>query len=227
MANKAADLFESRMTLARSLGVGVFQEPAEIKALFELAYERQPSKMIEIGSYQGGTALVLAGALKRPAKLLLIDFPHHRAALAAKLAGTVDYIRSEGFEVEYFNGASSSSGAYAAAKNMGGAGFMFIDGCHGTKMVIHDYMAYRDYILDGGLITFHDVLRQTRRAWAFMTTAWGKQGLKSWTIKQVPYVTRGPKGIGVVEWNHSAMNEPEKESYLLEVFGKVKEGDLK
>lgn len=226
MTNEATDLFEARMELAKSLDIGVFQEPAEIKALFELVYERQPSKMIEVGSYQGGTALVFAGALKKPAKLVLIDYPHHRAALAARLSGTVDYLRGEGFEVDFFNGVSCSPGARAAAAGIGGAGFLFIDGCHGTRMVIHDYMEYREYILDGGLITFHDVLRQTRKAWAYMTTAWEKQGLNSWIIKQVPYVTRGPKGIGVVEWKRSAMDEPEKEARLLEVFRTVKDGDL-
>lgn len=216
---------QARLELAKLLGSECRHDPEQIAQMFNLIRERKFGRMIEVGSYQGGSALVYAGALKPGGDILLIDLCRRRGALP-KLHRAVSFLQAEGLNVELFAGDSASTNAESAAADMGQVDFLYIDGCHDTKMVVRDYMTYRRYVRDGGLIGFHDVCRPrlVKRAWAYLTAVWSQQGLRHWIIgrddwdrRRRPWAT----GMGVVEWQRSAMDKVEEEAKLIEIVAMV------
>ena len=188
--------------------------------------------MIEVGSYQGGSVLVFAGAMRPHSNILLIDMCDRKHAVP-KLERAIEQLRSEGHTVTLARCDSASDAAWNAAMTFGYAQFLYIDGCHRTPMVIHDYMTFRHFIEDGGLICFHDVAQPklVRRAFEhYMTPVWDKQGLHYRVIgvgeynrKNRPWAT----GIGLLEWNANVLDiEPTDELSLLEIVQGIDSGTI-
>ena len=217
-------VFDSRIALANKMGVEVRHDSEQLRELFEVIRARQPSRMIEVGSFRGGTALVFAGALTGQREMLLVDLPHRRALQF--LQKSIDQIRQEGVRVKFFNGDSASLGANDSATKFSPVDVLYIDGCHETPHVIHDYLMYRRFVKDEGLIGFHDVSHtsKVRRAWIPMTKVWDEQGLgysviggDQWDRKARPWAT----GIGVLEWERRVLDDTEKEATLWEMAARI------
>ncbi len=212
-------VFDARMALADNMGVQVRHDEEQLAELFDAFRSICPDKMIEVGSFRGGTALVFGGMRLR--QMLLVDMCDRKKARSF-LDRSIEHLRAEGIDVTLFEGDSACAAADGAAAAFGMVDCLYIDGSHKTRMVIHDYMMFRKYVKDGGLIGFHDVARPklVKRAWEFMKQAWDKQGLEYWVIggdewnrQTRPWAT----GIGVLEWNRSALADSESEKHLLQI----------
>ena len=210
--------FEDRFALTQTLEVECRHDPEEIRQFFNILQLRQCKRMIEVGSYQGGSVLIFAGALLPNSDILLIDKCDRKNA-EPKLRKVMDHLRGEGFKVELFKGDSASLEAEAAALDMGTVDFLYIDGCHDTPMVVCDYLTYRKYVCEGGLIGFHDIRRPTRRAWVRLTAVWAQQGLRFDVIGPDEWNRRRPwaTGMGLLEWKRSALCQLDLERGLWEV----------
>ena len=211
--------FESRIDLANKLEVQVRHDEEQLSALFAEFLAIGPKKMIEIGSFRGGTALVFGGMGLR--QMLLVDMCDRKKARPF-LDKSIEHLRAEGIDVTLFEGDSACAAADGAAAEFGMVDNLYIDGSHKTRMVIHDYMMFRKYVKNGGLIGFHDVARPklVKRAWELMKQAWDKQGLvyrivggDEWNRQTRPWAT----GIGVLEWKRSALADSENEKHLLQI----------
>jgi len=221
------NLFDGRVALADEKNIQIRHDREQLRKLFDLIRSSKPSRMIEVGSFRGGTALVFAGALTGKREMLLVDLCDRKKAQPF-LASAIKHLRKEGVKVTLFKGDSASEEAEAAAMEFGMVDDLYIDGSHKTRMVIHDYMTFRHFVKDGGIIGFHDVARPklVKRAWAFMTQAWDKQGLEhyviggdEWDRKTRPWAT----GIGVLKWNRSALKDLESEAVLQELVDREDE----
>ena len=217
-------LFDSRIEVAAELSVEIRHDHEQLRKLFNLLHSRNTSRMIEVGSYCGGSALLWGGLLSSPSELLLIDLCDRKKAQPF-LDASMKYLQKEGVRVKLFKGNSTSIEAEEAAMAFGMVDALYIDGCHKTRVAINDYMTFRHFVRDGGLICFDDVTgpESVRLAWEHMTKAWDKQGLDYYIIGEGEWDKRlrpWASGLGVLEWRRSALEDLEGEAALQEMINK-------
>ncbi len=220
IAVKRLGLFDSRIALANKMGIQIRHDSEQLRELFDIVRATRPDRIIEVGSFCGGTSLVFGGLHHGNKEMLLIDLCDRKKAVPL-LHKAIDQLRQEGVDVTLFAGDSASPAADGEAAYFVGTDFLYIDGCHRTRMVVHDYLTYRKYVRDGGLIGFHDVSRPklVKRAWDAMTKVWDKQGLRyeviggdEWDRKTRPWAT----GIGLLQWDCKALENTACETELWE-----------
>jgi MMP 1-O-methyltransferase len=163
------------MPLPNLDGVKGFLDPAEARALYELALEAAlHGPVVEIGSYCGKSAIVLGTAAKEAGgRLTTVDhhrgseenqpgWEYHDAELWDEEAGALDTLphlrrslRRAGLE-ELVSVIVSRS---AEAAKMWGPpiAMLFIDGGHTMEAALTDYRAWTPKLMPGGILAIHDV----------------------------------------------------------------------
>lgn len=134
------------------------QKEEEWKEVVSLLDEN--SKVIEIGSYDGGSSKSLAMVAK---EVITID-PMKR------------WTPSED-NITVFTG--TSEGQIESVKEYLGrkkVDMLIIDGDHSEQGVLNDYEAYKGLVKKGGYIVFHDIVdtHEHRRQGCFVSKAWAK-----------------------------------------------------
>jgi predicted O-methyltransferase YrrM len=139
------------------LELGPFQVRSEITAFVSLVSEEQPRRVLEIGTWRGGTLYLLAWASGPGARLLSLDVrrlgPLHRL-LIGRIAtrGRTVVLRSA-------DSHAPETRAQVAAFFGGDAlDLLFIDGDHSYEGVREDYELFSPLVRPGGLIAFHDIV---------------------------------------------------------------------
>ncbi len=151
----------------RALAVGgglipprTMHSDGEAALLARLAAGRR--RVVEVGVYEGSSAVVLCRVLDPGAELHLIDpFGHHPDALrpgwGATEAATKRVVaraaRSGGPEVVWHVAFSVD---VASAWDRGPADLVFIDGDHSEAGVAADWTAWAPLVAPGGVVLFHD-----------------------------------------------------------------------
>lgn len=123
---------------------------AERLFLFSFTFGLRPARYLEIGTFQGGSALIVAAAMDAAGaegKMVCIDPEpkiapdhwqriQHRATLVA----------------------GSSPDVLTRAQEIAGGAFelVFIDGDHSARGVMRDAKGVLPFVVDGGYIIFHD-----------------------------------------------------------------------
>jgi predicted O-methyltransferase YrrM len=224
--------FQRRLNIVDSMKIECRADREQMRQLYAEISRRRCSSILEVGSYQGGSILLLADALLPGSRICLVDLCDRKHAVP-KLEQAVDYLRQEGFVVTLIRGDSADYGVYNQASQHDEFDACFIDGCHKTAMVIHDYMWYRTLVRDNGLIAFHDVAqpRLVRRAWEhYLTPVWEKQGLVYRVIGAGEYDrTNRPwaTGIGLLEWTlHNTGARSTCEDKLIDVMAGIDTGSI-
>jgi predicted O-methyltransferase YrrM len=155
-------------TRVRALAVGAGVIPPrtmhsapEAALLRELARGRR--RVVEIGVYEGSSAVVLCEVLDAAAELHLVDpFGHHPAALPAGWGATERASRRvvaraarrhDGPRVRWH---VDFSAAVAGRWTAGEVDLLFVDGDHSEEGVAEDWEVWHRHVAPGGTVVFHD-----------------------------------------------------------------------
>jgi len=133
-------------------GVGPVQHPAEINGLLELARQNGAQVVCEIGSRDAGTSVLFSRVL-RPNTLVVMD-------LYAKNRWRLRRAAPPGQAIHVIDGDTTHPLTVARLRRkLGGRelDLLLIDGDHRWSGVRQDFINYRQFVRDGGLIAFHDI----------------------------------------------------------------------
>jgi len=147
-------------------GFGAMQKPSEFAALLHLVAESRPSRILEIGFGNGGTAWAWS---KVPGvrRLILVNLPNgpwgggndENAVqyVANNCRCKIDYIAGNSQNAECLEAVESRLEKERKEGHPGTLDFLFIDGDHSAAGVAADYDLYKGLVRLGGLIAFHDI----------------------------------------------------------------------
>lgn len=154
-----------KKALERAYAFGMYQHRREIEDLVNLLVEQQVSRIIEIGSHRGGTAVLWCEiASDLVAAVDLPDGPwggigvagaDERDRLVRELYPQYRPVRGNSQELKTWQKVSDLLGPTPVQ-------FLFIDGDHSYEGVSKDFENYRGLVRPGGLIAFHDVIHTER-----------------------------------------------------------------
>lgn len=142
---------------------------AEQLALGALVARQQPETLVEIGTFDGTTALHLAVNSKDTARVFTLDLPGSEPAVAARpLAPGDDAYIADGRKLQRrYTGTPvaakveqwlGDSATFDFARALGGrrVDFAFIDGAHSYDYVRSDTERLLDVLAPGGVLVWHD-----------------------------------------------------------------------
>jgi Methyltransferase domain len=140
---------------------------AEVEFLYQTALKCRPEyEIVEIGSWQGKSAICLAGALEeRSGHAMYAVDPHqdsyvHVDMLGKKGISTFDKfssnIKTAGLENLVTPIVMKSEYAVKEWDRTKKIGFLWIDGDHRYSEVKKDFDLWSPYVAEGGVVAFHD-----------------------------------------------------------------------
>ena len=140
---------------------GAFQKITELGKLISLLRRRKLRRIVEIGTYRGGTLWAWCQLATDNAQIVSIDLPaggegtggyQRRLAKYAKEAQRLDFIRSDSRRERTRD---------TLARLLDGEliDFLFIDGDHSYESVRRDFELYGPLVRRGGIVSFHDIIR--------------------------------------------------------------------
>ncbi len=140
--------------------VPVFQRPAEFERLLALYRERRPRRVLEVGTYYGGTLKQWLRRARKGAHVVSIDsYAYRRADNRAKYADWTP----KGVKLTALAGHSQDPAVIAQARALGPYDWIFIDADHTYDAVKADWLRYGAMAATGGVIIFHDIVADPRR----------------------------------------------------------------
>ena len=148
----------------RHMGTGSCQIPSEIAGALDFIGEARPKLMCEIGTLNGGTSLLFGKFLPTIETMLCID-------LHVKNKGVLKLLAAPKQRWQFFDMPSYADETIdRVARFLEGRllDVIFIDGDHRYEGVKQDFLRYRHFVRDGGIILFHDIVQSTgaSHAWA-------------------------------------------------------------
>lgn len=151
-----AEIFEKRLAWLVSAGITVHQNHDELYAAWQAVQQMRPERFMEIGSMEGGSLYMYAGACAANAQIISLDVgkrqPHwrHLQTVTAKLG-------QEGFKIDVIRGNSRDAALFAKIRRQYiSLDVLHIDGAHDYGTVKSDYERYGSMVRLGGIILFHD-----------------------------------------------------------------------
>jgi predicted O-methyltransferase YrrM len=130
------------------------QIPEEILALIRLLQQAQPRVVGEIGTYRCGNLFLLRHTVTSIETLIGVD----RVLRQKELLHRLDTSRSRCHLVEGQSRARRTISSVSESLGGGKFDFLFIDGDHTYEGVKADFLQYREFVREGGLIAFHDIV---------------------------------------------------------------------
>lgn len=138
--------------------VPIFQWEDEFTRLLDLYRERQPRRVLEIGTYYGGTLYHwLTNA--QPAVVVTVD----SYAVGVDNRAMYDDWRPAGTRLVVIDGDSRDPDVIEAVRRRGPFDWTFIDAGHYYAEVKADWDNYAAMRASGGLVILHDILPPTQR----------------------------------------------------------------
>ena len=140
------------------------QVPSELHRFAEIVASIRPRKVLEIGTFQGGTLCMFARLSAPRATIISIDLP------GGKFGGGQTQLRSLLYHMfgkvfqrmHLIRGDSHSKEVSAKVRNiLHSLDILFIDGDHTYEGVQHDFLSYSPLVRSGGIIAFHDIAEHT------------------------------------------------------------------
>lgn len=147
----------------RRMAAGSCQIPWEIESAIRLVASARPRLMCEIGTFDGGTSLLFSRFLPTLQVMLCLD-------LYVKNKEMLRLLVPENQRLHFLDMPSYSPITVdRVAKLLDGRllDALFIDGDHRYEGVRQDFLCYRSFVRDGGLILLHDIVEDKGggRAW--------------------------------------------------------------
>jgi predicted O-methyltransferase YrrM len=146
------------------MGTGSCQITSEITGALDYIAASKPKVMCEIGTLNGGTSLLFGKFVPSIETMLCID-------LHVKNKGILKLLAAPGQQWQFLDMPSYADETVSrVARFLDGRLFdaIFIDGDHRYEGVKQDFLQYRHFVREGGLILFHDIVATTgaSSAWA-------------------------------------------------------------
>ena len=141
------------------------QVPSELKKFAEIVAANSPKRVLEIGTFQGGTLCVLARLAASRATIISIDLP------GGQFGGGQTRLRSLLYRtfgklfqrMHLIRGDSHATEVYARVKHITRSlDVLFIDGDHSYEGVKRDFLLYAPLVRPGGIVFFHDIAEHVR-----------------------------------------------------------------
>jgi predicted O-methyltransferase YrrM len=130
------------------------QIPEEILALVRLLQQARPRVVGEIGTFRCGNLFLLRHAVTSIETLIGID----RVLRQKELLHRLNTSHSRCHLVEGQSRARSTISSVSEGLGGGKFDFLFIDGDHTYEGVKADFLKFREFVREGGLIAFHDIV---------------------------------------------------------------------
>jgi predicted O-methyltransferase YrrM len=180
------------------------QRPAEIKALLRLLENDRPRRILEIGGRRGGTLILFSHVAAPDAHLLSIDIEYDDVR-----GNALRVLARAGQRLEAWRADSQLISTRAAVEKwLGGTelDFLFIDGDHAYRSVARDFELYAPLVRKGGLVAFHDIVRDSLTVRGVASAAYSGGVPKFWDELKARHVvdeiveaaTQEGFGIGVL-----------------------------
>lgn len=191
---------------------GILQLPDELLRFHAFLRSRSPRAICEIGTASGGHFYMLSQSLPSLTTLIGVDLNVGNRAFLRLLA------RND-LNVHLITGDSSSTRVRTAVERVvkgQGLDLLFIDGDHTYSGVRSDYLNYRGLVRDGGLISFHDIVKDHRARFGRETRNWAGDVPEFWerlkplsrTLEFVSNPEQDGYGIGVLIHSATAAIPP-------------------
>lgn len=178
---------------------GSCQIPWEIEQVLGIMAKSRPDVLCEIGTLDGGTSLLFSKFLSSLKLLVCIDLyvkNKEMLKLLAPVAQTLRFIETSSY---------SDRAIKRLTKILDGRmiDILFIDGDHRYEGVKKDFLCYRPFVREGGLILFHDIVQDKGGA------AWTGGVPKLWQELSAHYPSQeivqshdqGGFGIGILTYS--------------------------
>lgn len=136
----------------------LLQVESELEPMMRLYRERCPSRVLEIGCWDGGTLRewLLHGT---PKLVVAVDLEHRNRAAYAEW-------RKPKTRLVLHTGESQSASATAVIAQHAPYDWVFVDGDHGEWSVTADVTNCLPHIRKGGLLLLHDIVGKDNNAYA-------------------------------------------------------------
>ena len=136
------------------------QQRSEIVSLLRLLEKNPPSSVCEIGTASGGTLFLLTTVCRPDAVLISVDLglPLERSWIYSRFRTRKQRIIS----VRRDSQAAKTVQRVRSSLRGKSLDLLFIDGDHEYDAVKSDFNNYRPLVRPGGLIVFHDIVRDFR-----------------------------------------------------------------
>lgn len=164
-AYRGTRLSMSSLKLAEvAIQKGAFQKMSELNDLIKMLRRRKLRRVLEIGTYKGGTMWLWCQLAESDADIISIDLP----AKNDLERNRDNYLYSLGIDKQRLLLVRGDSGKkYTKNKLLKVLGnqkidFLFIDGDHRYQSVKSDFEKYSSLVRKGGIIGFHDILDHPR-----------------------------------------------------------------
>lgn len=193
---------ESMVSLAMGCpAIAPQQIPSEFVELARLVKDGHCRRILEIGTYRGGTLFVFAHLSLPDAVLISIDYSF---SLLGRLVRSVQVplfrrIVRPGQALSLLRANSHSPETLENIRSILGEhklDFLFIDGDHSYDGVRQDFTMYSTLVRDGGIIAFHDIARTNTVEEVYRFWDEVKQNYRHREI--VHRTDKGAMGIGVL-----------------------------
>jgi cephalosporin hydroxylase len=162
-------------TAYRFSGVGRYTTIAPLQVRSELAAAAEhvaaaaPRRVLEIGTYTGGTLYTWCRAAESVETVISVDLPDGptkpRFLDRAMPDTDVRFVRKN-------SQTRATRAEVERALDSEPVDFLFIDGDHTLDGVRRDFELYEPLVADGGLIAFHDIVTLEREEWNQVDELW-------------------------------------------------------
>jgi predicted O-methyltransferase YrrM len=131
------------------------QQELEILQLLDLVKTLRPKRVMEIGTFRGGTLFLLSQFCGQNSKIISLDNkypPFYKSAMKK--------FSSQGRRISFFEMDSHDSySKILIERSLAGKkiDFLFIDGDHSYEGTKKDFEMYSPLVRSGGMIAFHDI----------------------------------------------------------------------
>jgi len=153
------------------------QVPSELHRFGEIVASICPKKVLEIGTFQGGTLCILARLSAPRATIISIDLPGGEfGGGQSKVRSLLYHTFGKSFQrMHLIRGDSHSEEVAARVRRITQSlDVLFIDGDHTYEGVEQDFLSYSPLVRRGGIVAFHDIAEHPEKAGGDVPRFWNE-----------------------------------------------------
>lgn len=169
-----------------------YQNAWELTHLLRLYHQRMPRRVLEIGTFYGGTLQYWLDAAWCPF-VVSVDLPQAEAANPARWQG---WAEAHGCQLALLTGDSQDASMWRAVTDLSPVyDWLFIDADHSYAGVATDWQVYAQLVPVGGVIVLHDI---NARPGYGVSQLWREVQARGYLTQEINAGVPELCGIGVV-----------------------------